>query len=402
MGPCLSCCVVNSGTESIAKGLDPGDRKSKIIELPSAQNKQHQQVASSKTTGSPSAENTHRSLNIKPVNVPDFVEVERFSSTEESWSEDGIGVRNSERSIKTNDILNLNITCPLATTVERERFLIAKDGNYDLAFKQLSSYLEWREKYDICSMTALTRKDVDYIPIDYSGTASENELSTDEIDWLIASCVALSYYKPQGTSKKPEVDIEVMEKPTVLPRLAQIVHEPKKIDKPLRTVDGEKIIEILPAQIDPDIADGETYSLAIAFYLERKLSRESMEMVMICIDMRSGDNWYNPKAKTLIPFIKHISSCLGTNFPERLSKLILFPMPTMAMALWKVVKKFLDPNTAKKIVVIGGTATRDSSPPAKLQKHLPKNIIDQMEKARKDACKYTGSKVKSVELNYWA
>ena len=70
-------------------------------------------------------------------------------------------------------------------------------------------------------------------------------------------------------------------------------------------------------------------------------------------------------------------------------------------------KKFLDPNTAKKIVVIGGKASRDAETPyKKMQKYIPMDVIDQMEQARLDACERAGSdalgKVESVELWHWA
>ena len=71
-------------------------------------------------------------------------------------------------------------------------------------------------------------------------------------------------------------------------------------------IDGRRIVQLLPARIDLNIADDKTYALAIAFYLDRKLSRQSCEKIVVCIDVRAGLNWPNPPAGKVIPFIKYI------------------------------------------------------------------------------------------------
>jgi hypothetical protein len=399
MGVCLSCFLLVGGPAG--SGPDAAQSKEKG-DVPPLAEQTPQQVISSKTTRSIS-----HTFDIAPI--PDFIEVGSVSSGESCWTDDAYTStrprRITDRDKKLANIQKLEEHCPLATKEERERFLAAKDGNYDLAFKQLSAYLDWRKKYNVDSMTDLTGTNICCSPQDDD---ADNEITRDESDWIIASNAALFYYKerPARTRKNDGTNKKEV---TILPRLAQeMVTLPESLEEPMKTNEGKRIIQLLPAQMDPNIADEDTYTLSIAFYLERKLCRNSMEQIVVCIDLRSGDNWYNPKASTLIPFIKNVTSCLGTNFPERLSKSILSPMPRIAMTLWKVlVKKFLDPNTAKKIVVIGGKASRDAETPyKKMQKYIPMDVIDQMEQARLDACERAGSdalgKVESVELWHWA
>jgi hypothetical protein len=53
----------------------------------------------------------------------------------------------------------------------------------------------------------------------------------------------------------------------------------------------------------------------------------------------------------LIPFLKALTKQVDTHFPEMAGPLYLLNAPTVASKLWPVVKVFLDPNTASKIVI---------------------------------------------------
>lgn len=71
------------------------------------------------------------------------------------------------------------------------------------------------------------------------------------------------------------------------------------------------------------------------------------------------------------------------NFPERLSKCVLFPMPRVAAVVWKMVRAFLDPNTAAKIAVLAGAALTHSPPPyKKMEEHMDLEVIERMEAIR--------------------
>ena len=151
---------------------------------------------------------------------------------------------------------------------------------------------------------------------------------------------------------------------------------------------GNRLLQLLPAQMNPHLASDETYTLCIAFYLEQKLSRHSMEKITISIDVRSGKGWHNPKFSTMLPFIRKITTCLERNFPERMGKCIVFPMPRVAVMLWRgVVVKFLDANTANKISIISsggssGILSDAKSPMHKLKEHVGLDVQERMEVVR--------------------
>lgn len=267
-----------------------------------------------------------------------------------------------------SDLQKLEKHCPAATKAERQRFLNAKGGKYELAYEQLKHYLEWREEYDLDHI--IGSLPIPSVDEDFQSCAS-SDLSLDEMDWRFASDKALSYDSGHADSL-----------PSMLPQLARILTIPGS-DEHLRDHSGNRILHLLPAQMDPHIAADSTFSLCIAFYLERKLGRNSAEKMAVVIDVRGGHGWANPKPGKLIPFIKKVSSIMERNFPERLSKSILFPMPRAAAMLWKMIKLFLDPNTAEKIVVVSGYAHNDSPPPYKrMEAYMGREVIDRMETIR--------------------
>jgi len=126
-----------------------------------------------------------------------------------------------------------------------------------------------------------------------------------------------------------------------------------------------------------------TYALCIAFYLNKKLSRTSLEKNIVCVDVRGGYGWPSTPAKSILKFINTIIRVIEQNFPERLAKSIVYPLPIAAITLWRLVKIFLDSNIASKIAIISGVATEASVLPfKKLDKYSEKDTFDAMESNR--------------------
>jgi len=174
-------------------------------------------------------------------------------------------------------------------------------------------------------------------------------------------------------------------KDKMLPQLAHMVTEIGSTTY-LKDKQGNRILQLLPAQIDMKEADEMTYALAIAFYLDKKLGRNSAEKIVVSVDVRAGGGWANPPAKKIVPFIKAVIALLERNFPERLSKCILYPLPRAATVLWKMIKIFLDPTTAEKIVVIGGGAGIDDKVSSqKFEKIVESHVHKRMEEIRRES-----------------
>jgi hypothetical protein len=149
---------------------------------------------------------------------------------------------------------------------------------------------------------------------------------------------------------------------------------------PPRCNDGTRILHILPFRLDLSIATAPTYSLAAALYLDRRLSRLTTERITLFCDVRGGRGWANPTPWSTLPFIQSTASLLGSHYPERLERLVLFPMPTSAIWVWSAAKKCLDPNTSSKVVVV--SPGEGSAPPEDLLEYVDEENLIVLEKRR--------------------
>jgi len=265
-----------------------------------------------------------------------------------------------------------------ATYEERCRFLKARKEDYDGALAQLREYLSWRETFSLDSTPSLlepvgSQPEENNDEDDFYSCTSREEYQ-DEWDWYMATKAALSYFKTTTTNTNQT---------THLPQLARMVTRNSEENYAFDQ-DGSRILQLLPAQLDLQLASNEIYILCIAYYLDKKLSRKSLEKICVTIDVRAGHGWANPPASSVLPFIKKVISTLEANFPERLSRSIVFPLPAAATILWKVIKFFLDPDTATKVAVLSGGADKDAPLPMKnFCKYIEEDILHIMEENRK-------------------
>lgn len=247
---------------------------------------------------------------------------------------------------------------PSATTMERKRFLVACDGKIADASKALDYYLSWLEKYD--------------------KVAKENEISfskankSDKCIYKDATLIAIKSLK-KGKTK------------TELPRIIR-THRLNGVDVSDRN--GNRIFHLLPAQMDAALAKPPTYALIIVLYLHQMLKREEDERINVCIDVRAGLGWPNPKIFKLIPFIKTMASMLMALFPERLETCIIYPVPSALLWVWKAIKPYIDPVTRDKICLLPGGSTKDSPLPLEeMTKYIEEDVALIMEKARIESFK---------------
>ena len=94
--------------------------------------------------------------------------------------------------------------------------------------------------------------------------------------------------------------------------------------------------------------------------LDEHLDRTLPTKITIVIDVRGNRGWPNPPPTELFPTIRALSSTLAPNFPERLARAVVFPVPWIARAIWAAARQFLDPDTASKFVLLGGPDTSNS------------------------------------------
>ena len=192
---------------------------------------------------------------------------------------------------------------PHATRVERERFLMARDGNVQLASDLLRGHLAWR---------------------------------------------AAHWPRPAGS---PDLG-------SGLPEFVWV--------HPGRARDGTRIISQMCCIIDLKLGTQEDYILALSGFLYDLLDRNSDEKLTVLLDSRPLAGTPNVSVIKMLPFIQQMAKTLSDHFPERLSKLVVYPVPAALGFIWGLVRPFLAQKTADKIQLLGGSAGGSSPCPVKL------------------------------------
>ncbi|KAL9181503.1 hypothetical protein ACHAXT_010308 [Thalassiosira profunda] len=265
---------------------------------------------------------------------------------------------------------------PNATHAECKRFFDCVKQKEEAASKRIEAFFQWRS--DCGLQTDPPPKDAPK-PIDRTARVFDEAFEkNDEADWDAASKRAI------GIVTKSHVE----DKAAKLPQIICSYEEPLEDGQtngegenpPPRCRDGTRIFHILPFRLDLSVATAPTYSLAVALYLDRRLSRASAERVTLVVDVRGGRGWANPTPWSTLPFIQSTASLLGSHYPERLERLLLFPLPKSAQWVWSAAQKCLDPNTASKVVVVGSA---EGGLPAELTVFVDEASLDVLEKRRR-------------------
>ena len=202
--------------------------------------------------------------------------------------------------------LKMNPALAEATDAERLRFFIARKEDVMAATKMLCRYLEWRKRT---------------LPL----ADNEPRLGVELPEWMIC-------------------------------------HGKARDETPILHVQG--------AMYDPEAGTAKQYANATAQLLDDNLDRNSMQKVSLLVDVRGDAGWKNPKGSQFIPVVRALSKLLGDCFPERLKRLIIYPMPWTGMALWGAVKPFIDPTTASKVVMLPGPSRPGAPCPVELAQYV--------------------------------
>ena len=124
-----------------------------------------------------------------------------------------------------------------------------------------------------------------------------------------------------------------------------------------KALDGSPILYFRGALYDNRAASPTAYVLAAAHIIEKTVtpldescSHPSGESVTVLIHTAYTPGAINAPAD--VNFIRDFVQVLSANYPERLRRLVVYPFPWYGRAVWVVVKPFLDPRTAEKVVLL--------------------------------------------------
>jgi hypothetical protein len=269
---------------------------------------------------------------------------------------------------------------PNATIAECKRFFACVKYNEEAASKRMEDFFRWRSE---CGLRPTAEAGSERNTGRHVRLFDQAFAEKDEEDWNASAKMAISIVTksdvPESAAKLPQIICSYEEQFEV--RSDSEVPS-KQLSSPLppRCKDGTRILHILPSRLDLSIATAPTYSLAAALYLDRRLSRLTTERITLFCDVRGGRGWANPTPWSTLPFIQSTASLLGSHYPERLERLVLFPMPTTAIWVWSAAKKCLDPNTSSKVVVV--SPGEGSAPQEHLLEFVDEENLIVLEKRR--------------------
>jgi hypothetical protein len=230
---------------------------------------------------------------------------------------------------------------PTLTQSERKRFISGR--SIERARDKMAKYVEWRTRYNIDTAHSIK----------------------DEVIWNHAASFAAKHV---GFKLKDP-----------MPRILRFGESFDWTSK-----NGNRVVQVLPGLIDTAIAPLEVYVLCSSLYLDLKLDRNSMEQIVVLVDVRAGIGWPNPPPTSLIPFAKQLSKCLADIMPERLSLCAVYPVPNPAKIVWAIFKGFLDAKHVQKIQIFWGMARATSPAPVKQMQHFfHDDVIEGTETSRK-------------------
>ena len=303
---------------------------------------------------------------------------------ERTTSKSTIVEAGSSSSSSDEDLEFIRHALPTSTKAERLRFLSARNGDTNLAIKQLKQYIEWRNRH--CD-----------------GGDGVNEYVNSSMDhWTYATRRARQQQQQQqqlavpneiGRDRKSENSTTMIELPCTL---FMLEHTPLTTTTAAKipttnTDDNERAqhatsknyyLQHLPARIDTTLASTSIYALSLAIYLERILDRRTADKITLIIDVRSGYGWANIKAIHLLPFIQSTVKLLSDLHPLRLERCIIFPVPKIANLIWKAVTPLMGKDTVDKICLVSGPAGSNDGVPKKLSGHLDNELIRKLEETR--------------------
>jgi CRAL/TRIO domain len=119
-----------------------------------------------------------------------------------------------------------------------------------------------------------------------------------------------------------------------------------------KALDGTPILFMRGAFYSNKLATPNQYVLAAAYVIDRALAQSDQISVTVMVHASAVDGAPNESAD--VNFIKLFVQVLSDNYPERLKRLVIYPFPWFARALWGVIKMFLDKRTQDKVVLISG------------------------------------------------
>jgi len=173
--------------------------------------------------------------------------------------------------------------------------------------------------------------------------------------------------------------------------------------------DGTPVIYIAGSRLDIRKASALEYTLAATKIMDEIFSRDQLGKFTLAIDGRKWSDAPNASTTELIPIVQDLLVAMQDNFPNRLQKCILYPVPWWAMPVWAAAKMFMTPKTVKKITVFGGSDAENAQvdgiahylPLSAFPKEYQSSVASDYQNSEDDEDDFTAEKQQSWTKLEW-
>jgi hypothetical protein len=134
--------------------------------------------------------------------------------------------------------------------------------------------------------------------------------------------------------------------------------------------DGTRLLHFLSCTVDPALSPQVTGQLMLK-WLDTALPRHSMDRLTVLFDVREHHGL--GKNRNVFDVWRHafaLPKLFQRYFPERVSRVIIYPVDEKARTAWRFLRHIVSPATSKRIVLIGGCSKLGSPCPREVLEYF--------------------------------
>jgi hypothetical protein len=116
--------------------------------------------------------------------------------------------------------------------------------------------------------------------------------------------------------------------------------------------DGTPVMYFRGGMYDKRLGSPHMHVLAAAQCMDEALKHSGSMTMTLMLHVGRVPGGINAKAD--MEFIKLFATVLTSYYPERLQRLIIYPLPWWGLSIWNMASVFLDKGTVDKVVLVAG------------------------------------------------
>jgi CRAL/TRIO domain len=263
---------------------------------------------------------------------------------------------------------------PTATASECERFAIAHRGE-KVAASKLRQYLEWKDHAE----SMLQRYSSDCCCVweqcmraafaDYSG----RESSTPAIIESLPTCAFHPIIMVPDSAHRSD------DSSPASANGASGNADSNNNDDHHRS--PNIILYVLPGRMDFDVIPSDLYTKAMTYFCLKMYN--GCDPCTVLIDTRAGQGWPNMPVTRMRAWLRQCCNTIYSYFPGGLHQVVLYPIPTWAIGIWRIITVLLPTDVSASVVLLSGQDTSDQAPyPTNLHSYVAASVVCELEEAR--------------------